>query len=314
MGKRAKISVIGAGRVGEHVALFCAIKELGDVVLYDIVENMPQGKALDLYQTMPLGGWDSKIYGTNSYEDIKDSDIVVITAGFPRKPGMSRDDLLKANADIVKVAAENVAKYAPNSFIIVVTNPLDAMTQLAWHVSGFPKNRVMGQAGNLDSARFCAFISMELNVSVRDVQALVLGGHGDDMVPLPKYTVVNGVTVDQLIPPDRLQALIERTRFGGGEIVKLLGYSAYYAPALATVKMVEAILKDQKSLQACAAYCEGEYGINGVYCGVPCILGANGVEKIVEIQLTKEELEALQASAGRVKGLVDQLREFGYIK
>lgn len=314
MAKRTKISVIGAGRVGEHVALFAAMKELGDIVLYDIVENMPQGKALDLYQTMPLGGWDSRIYGTNSYEDIADSDIVVITAGFPRKPGMSRDDLLKANADIVKTAAENAAKYAPNSFIIVVTNPLDAMTQLAWHVSGFPKNRVMGQAGNLDSARFCAFISMELGVSVKDITALVLGGHGDDMVPLPKRTVVKGVAVDELIPKDRLDAIIERTKYGGGEIVKLLGYSAYYAPALATVKMVEAIVKDEKSIQACSVLCEGEYGINGVYCGVPCVLGANGVEKIVEIELTKEELEMLQASAGRVKALVDQLKEFGYIK
>ncbi len=315
MGRRPKITVVGAGHVGEHVALFCAIKELGDVVLIDIVEDMPQGKALDMFEATPLEGWDSKIIGTNDYKDTADSDIAVITAGLPRKPGMSRDELLDKNAGIIKSVTEQIVKYSPNCTIIVVTNPLDAMTQLAWAVSGFPKNRVLGQAGNLDSARFRAFIAMELGISVKEISAMVLGGHGDDMVPLPRFTTVSGIPITELIPPDRIEALVQRTRVGGGEIVKLLKTgSAYYAPALATVEMVEAILKDQKRIQPCAALCEGEYGINGVYCGVPCLLGANGVEKIIELKLTDDELKALQASAGRVKGLIDKLKEFGYIK
>ncbi len=236
MGKRAKITVVGAGHVGEHVAQFCAIKELGDVVLIDIVEDMPQGKALDMYEAMPLEGWDSKIVGTNDYADTADSDIVVITAGLPRKPGMSRDDLLEANAKIIKSVTEQVAKYSPNAIIIVVTNPLDAMTQLAWKISGFPKNRVLGQAGNLDSARFRCFVAMELGISVKEISAMVLGGHGDDMVPLPRFTTVSGIPITELIPADRIEAIVQRTRVGGGEIVKLLKTgSAYYAPALATV-------------------------------------------------------------------------------
>jgi len=312
---RKKITVVGAGHVGEHVAWFCAQKELGDVVLVDIVEGMPQGKALDMREALPLEGWDSNIIGTNGYEETANSDVVVITSGLPRKPGMSRDDLLDANAKIIKSVTEQVVKYSPNCIIIMVANPLDAMTYLAREVSGFPPNRVFGQAGALDLARFCCFISMELGVSTKDIQAMVMGGHGDTMVPLPRYTTVRGVPITQLLPPERVEALIERTRKGGGEIVALLKTgSAYYAPALGTTQMVEAVIKDKKRLLPCAAYCQGEYGIKDLYVGVPVIIGANGVEKIVEIELDDEEKAALQHSADAVRGLVEAMRRMGYVK
>ncbi len=310
---RKKITVVGAGHVGEHVAWFCAMKELGDVVLIDIIEGMPQGKALDMSQAVTLEGWDSRIIGTNDYADTADSDVVVITAGLPRKPGMSREDLLDANAKIVKAVSEQVAKYSPNAIIITVTNPLDAMTYLCQKVTGFPYNRVFGQAGNLDSARFRCFIAMELNCSVEDVQAMVLGGHGDSMVPLRSCTNVSGIPITQLIPEDRLEAIIQRTRVGGGEIVKLLKTgSAYYAPALASVEMVEAVLLDKRRIMPCSAYCQGEFGINDIYVGVPVLVGENGVEKIVEVQLTDDELAALQKSANAVKETVETMKKLGY--
>ena len=310
---RKKITVVGAGHVGEHVAWFCAMKELGDVVLIDIIEGMPQGKALDMSQAVTLEGWDSRVIGTNDYADTADSDVVVITAGLPRKPGMSREDLLDANAKIVKAVSEQVAKYSPNAIIITVTNPLDAMTYLCQKVTGFPYNRVFGQAGNLDSARFRCFIAMELNCSVEDVQAMVLGGHGDSMVPLRTCTNVSGIPVTQLIPEDRLEAIIQRTRVGGGEIVKLLKTgSAYYAPALATVEMVEAVLLDKRRIMPCSAYCQGEFGISDIYVGVPVLVGENGVEKIVEVQLTDDELAALQKSANAVKETVETMKKLGY--
>ena len=310
---RKKITVVGAGHVGEHVAWFCAMKELGDVVLVDIVEGMPQGKALDMSQAVTLEGWDSRVVGTNDYADTADSDVVVITAGLPRKPGMSREVLLDANAKIVKSVSEQVAKYSPNAIIITVTNPLDAMTYLCQKVTGFPYNRVFGQAGILDSARFRCFIAMELNCSVEDVQAMVLGGHGDSMVPLRTCTNVSGIPITQLIPDDRLEAIIQRTRVGGGEIVKLLKTgSAYYAPALASVEMVEAVLLDKKRILPCSAYCQGEFGINDIYVGVPVLVGENGAEKIVEVQLTDDELAALQKSANAVKETVEIMKKLGY--
>ncbi|RLD99436.1 MAG: malate dehydrogenase [Aquificota bacterium] len=310
---RKKITVVGAGHVGEHVAWFIAMKELGDVVLVDIIEGMPQGKGLDMSQAVTLEGWDSQVVGTNDYADTADSDVVVITAGLPRKPGMSREDLLDANAKIVKPVSEQVAKYSPNATIITVTNPLDTMTYLCQKVTGFPYNRVFGQAGNLDSARFRCFIAMELNCSVEDVQAMVLGGHGDSMVPVKSCTNVSGIPITQLIPEDRLEAIIQRTRVGGGEIVKLLKTgSAYYAPALGTVEMVEAVLLDKRRIMPCSAYCQGEYGINDIYVGVPIVVGANGVEKIVEVQLTDEELAALQRSADAVKESVETMKKLGY--
>jgi len=310
---RKKITVVGAGHVGEHVAWFCAMKELGDVVIVDIIEGMPQGKALDMSQAVTLEGWDSRVVGTNDYADTADSDVVVITAGLPRKPGMSREDLLDANSKIVKAVSEQVAKYSPNSTIITVTNPLDAMTYLCQKVTGFPYNRVFGQAGNLDSARFRCFIAMELNCSVEDVQAMVLGGHGDSMVPLRTCTNVSGIPITQLIPEDRLEAIIQRTRVGGGEIVKLLKTgSAYYAPALAAVEMVEAVLLDKKRIMPCSAYCQGEYGINDIYVGVPVLVGEKGAEKIVEVQLTDDELAALQKSANAVKETVETMKKLGY--
>jgi len=312
---RKKITVVGAGHVGEHVAWICAEKELGDIVLIDIIEDMPQGKALDMREALPLEGWDSNLVGTNTYEDTADSDVVVITAGVPRKPGMSRDELVDVNAKIIKSVTEQVVKYSPNCIIIMVTNPLDAMTYLAREVSGFSPNRVFGQAGALDLTRLCCFVSMELGVSTEDIQAMVMGGHGDTMVPLPRYTTVRGVPITELLPPDRVKALIDRTIKGGGEIVALLKTgSAYYAPALGTAQMVEAVVKDKKRLLPCAAYCQGEYGINGLYVGVPVIIGANGVERIIELKLTDEEKAALQHSANAVQSLVDAMRRMGYVK
>jgi malate dehydrogenase len=302
---RNKITVVGAGNVGATAAQYCAEKELGDVVLVDIVEGVPQGKALDLMETAPIAGYDSRLTGTNSYEETAGSDVVVITAGIPRKPGMSRDDLLKTNYNIVKGVTEQVVKHSPDAILIVVSNPLDAMVQTAFRSSGFPRNRVLGMAGVLDSARFRAFISMELNVSVDNVHAFVLGGHGDTMVPLPRYSTVAGIPITDLMSADTIERLVDRTRNGGAELVKLLGTSAWYAPGASIVEMVDAILRDKKKILPCAAYLDGEYGISGLYVGVPAKIGCGGAEQIIQIELTLEERAALQKSAAAVKELVD---------
>ncbi len=303
---RKKITVIGAGNVGANCAVWAAKKELGDIVLVDVAEGIPQGKGLDLAQAGPVEHYDVNITGANDYGPTENSDVVIITAGFPRKPGMSRDDLLLANYEVVKFATEQAVAKSPNAIIIVVTNPLDAMAQVAYNVSKFPKNRVVGMAGVLDSARFRTFIAMELGVSVDNVTAVVMGGHGDTMVPLVRLSNVAGIPLTELIPQDRLDAIVDRTRNGGAELVKMLkSGSAYYAPAASAVEMAESILKDKKKILPCAAYLEGEYGINGLYVGVPCKLGANGIEKVYEIKLTDEETAALHKSAGAVKELVD---------
>jgi len=306
--RRAKISIIGAGNVGATCAHWAASKELGDIVLVDIVEGMPQGKSLDLAEAGPVEGFDGRLVGTQDYRDTAGSDIVVITSGMARKPGMTREDLLEANKNIVTAVVRSSVEHSPDAVLVLVTNPLDTMTYLAKKVSGFPKNRVVGQAGVLDAARFRAFVSMELGVSVEDVQALVMGGHGDTMVPLPRYCTVSGIPLTELMPESRIQALIARTRDGGAEIVKLLkSGSAYYAPASSTIQMVEAILKDKKRILPCSAYLEGEYGIHGIYFGVPVLLGGQGVEKVVELQLTGEEQELVRASAEAVKKSVQGL-------
>jgi len=303
---RKKITIVGSGNVGATLAHRLADRRLGDLVLIDILEGIPQGKGLDLLQSGPIEGYDVKIKGTNDYADTANSDLVVITAGFPRKPGMSRDDLLKANFDVVKATTEHVAKHSPNCILIVVTNPLDAMAQTAFKVSGFPKNRVMGMAGILDTARYRTFIAEALNVSVLDIQGLVLGGHGDTMVPVPSYTTVAGIPISHLMPKEQLDKIIARTAKGGGEIVNLLKTgSAYYAPSAAVAEMVDAIFNDRKRILPCAAYLEGEYGIKGLFVGVPVKLGANGVEQVIEIKLTAEEKAALDKSAAAVKELVD---------
>ncbi|MCC9605691.1 malate dehydrogenase [Blastopirellula sp. JC732] len=305
--RRAKISIIGAGNVGATTAHWCAAAELGDIVLLDIpqTEDMPKGKALDLMQSSPIMGFDSTIIGTNDYADTKDSDVVVITAGLPRKPGMSRDDLLATNAKIVSSVAEQVAKYSPNCVIIVVSNPLDAMVQQAMKVTGFPPARVLGQAGVLDTARYRTFLAMELGVSVEDVSALLMGGHGDTMVPMPTCTSVGGIPIRRLLSQDKLDAIVDRARKGGAEIVGLLKTgSAYYAPAAATAQMVEAIVKDKKRLIPCAAYCDKEYGVGGFYVGVPVVLGEGGVQKIVELELDDQEKADFQKSVDAVKELV----------
>jgi malate dehydrogenase len=302
---RKKVSIVGAGNVGATAAHWIASKELADVVLIDIVEGVPQGKALDLLQAMPIEKRDSHVIGTNDYKDTANSDIVVITAGIPRKPGMSRDDLLNTNYKIMQDVVGKVVENSPNCILIVVSNPLDAMAQAAYKISKFSKNRVLGMAGVLDSARFRTFIAEELKVSVENVTAFVLGGHGDTMVPLARYSTVAGIPITELIAPDRLKALIERTANGGAEIVKYLKTgSAYYAPSSAATEMVEAILKDKKKILPCAAYLEGEYGIKGLFVGVPCKLGAKGLEQIIEIKLTAEEQAALKKSAGAVEELV----------
>jgi malate dehydrogenase len=302
---RKKVSIVGAGNVGATAAHWIAAKELADVVLIDIMEGVPQGKALDLLQAMPVEKRDCNIIGTNDYADTANSDIVVITAGIPRKPGMSRDDLLNTNFKIMSDVVGKVVKYSPNCIIIVVSNPLDAMAQAAFKLSGFSRNRVIGMAGVLDSSRFRTFIAAELNVSVENVTAFVLGGHGDTMVPLPRYSTVAGIPITELIAPDKLAALVERTANGGAEIVKYLKTgSAYYAPSASAVEMVEAILKDKKKIMPCAVYLEGEYGINGLFVGVPVKLGANGMEQIIQIKLTPEEQTALNKSAAAVKDLV----------
>jgi malate dehydrogenase len=303
--KRNKITVVGAGFVGATAAHWAAAKELGDVALVDIIEGMPQGKGLDLMEASPVEGFDAEVIGTNDYADTANSDVVIITAGIPRKPGMSRDDLLNTNTNIVKSVTEQIAKYSPEAFLIIVSNPLDAMVYVAHKVSGFPTNRVMGMAGVLDSARFRTFIALELGVSVKDIQAFVLGGHGDTMVPLPRYTTVSGIPIPDLMSQERIDALVERTRKGGGEIVSLLKTgSAFYAPSAAAVQMAESILKDQKRILPCAAYCDTEYGVGGYFVGVPVMLGAEGVERVIEIKLTAEEKTAFDSSVAAVKELV----------
>lgn len=301
---RKKVSIVGAGNVGATAAHWIASKELADVVLVDVVDGIPQGKALDLLEAMPIEKRDSYVVGTNDYSETANSDIVVITAGIPRKPGMSRDDLLQTNYKIMSDVVGKVVAQSPDCILIIVSNPLDAMAQAAFRQSKFNRERVIGMAGVLDSARFRAFIAEELKVSVENVTAFVLGGHGDTMVPLPRYSTVAGIPITELIAPDRLASLVQRTRDGGAEIVKYLKTgSAYYAPSAATAEMVEAILKDKKKILPCAAYLEGEYGISGYYVGVPCKLGARGLEQIIEIKLTAEEEAALQKSADSVKEL-----------
>lgn len=305
--KRNKVSIIGGGFTGATTALFIAQKELGDVVLVDIpqMENPTKGKALDMLQASPVQGFDTNIIGTSNYEDTKDSDIVIITAGIARKPGMSRDDLVQTNQKIMKAVTKEIVKYSPNSTIIVLTNPVDAMTYTVYQESGFPKNRIIGQSGVLDTARFRTFIAQELKLSVKDVTGFVLGGHGDDMVPLIRYSYAGGIPLENLIPEERLNEIVERTRKGGGEIVNLLGNgSAYYAPAAALTEMTEAILKDQRRVLPAIAYLEGEYGYSGIYFGVPTIIGGNGIEKVIQLDLTDAERTALNRSADAVRNVM----------
>ncbi|MEE2819761.1 MAG: malate dehydrogenase [Planctomycetota bacterium] len=304
--RRAKISVIGAGNVGASCAVWAASKELGDVVLVDIPEavGVAQGKALDLFCASPMERFDANIIGTADYKDVEGSDVVIVTAGIPRKPGMSRDDLIATNVKIVKSVSEQIANAAPDAVVILVSNPLDAMVYTAWKATGFPTNRIVGQAGCLDVARFRAFLAMELDVSIEDIQALLLGGHGDDMVPLPRYTSVHGIPVSQLLSEETINACVERAKVGGGEIVKLMGTSAYYAPASGSVQMAEAIIKDKKRILPCAAFCDGQYGIDGLFVGVPAVLGKNGVERVVEINLDESEQALMDESASHVADLV----------
>ena len=310
-----KVSVIGAGNVGATCANVLATREIAnEIVLLDIKENLSEGKALDMWETSPILSFDSRVKGvTNDYKATKDSEVVVITSGLPRKPGMSRDDLISTNANIVKTVTENVAKYSPNAIIIIVSNPLDVMSYTAFLASKFPKNRVFGQAGILDTARYRAFLATELNVSPKDIQALLMGGHGDTMVPLPRYTTVAGIPVTQLIDKEKLNAIIERTKKGGGEIVNLLGTSAWYAPGAAAAQMVEAIVRDQKRIFPCCALLEGEYNLNNLFIGVPVKLGKNGIEEIIEVELNEEEQGYLDHSAAAVKevmGVLDNMKLF----
>ncbi|MEW9500652.1 malate dehydrogenase [Jeotgalibacillus marinus] len=308
--KRNKISIIGAGFTGATTALFLAQKELGDIVLVDIPQNEgpTKGKALDMLEAGPVLGYDVTIKGTSSYEDTAGSDVVIITAGIPRKPGMSRDDLVQTNEKIMKSVTKEIVKFSPNSTIIVLSNPVDAMTYTVYKASGFPKERVIGQSGVLDTARFNTFVAEELNLSVKDIQGFVLGGHGDDMVPLTRYSNAGGIPLETIIPKARLDAIIERTRKGGGEIVALLGNgSAYYAPAASLMEMTEAILRDQKRVLPTVAYLEGEYGFEGIYLGVPTVLGGNGIEKIVELELTSDEKSQLQKSVDSVNSVMGAL-------
>ncbi|WP_149095378.1 malate dehydrogenase [Paenibacillus terrae] len=305
--QRKKISIVGAGFTGATTALLLAQKELGDIVLIDIpqLENPTKGKALDILEASPVQGFDSQVTGTSNYEDAANSDIVIITAGIARKPGMSRDDLVNTNAGIVKSVCENVKKYAPDSIVIILSNPVDAMTYTAYQTLGFPKNRVIGQSGVLDTARYCTFIAQELNVSVEDVRGFVLGGHGDDMVPLVRYSSVGGIPIETLISKERIEAIVQRTRVGGGEIVNLLGNgSAYYAPAASLTQMTEAIVKDKKRIIPVIAYLEGEYGYQDLFLGVPTLLGGNGIEKVFELELTAEEKTALDQSAESVRNVI----------
>ncbi|MDY0212865.1 MAG: malate dehydrogenase [Desulfuromonadaceae bacterium] len=313
---RSKISLIGGGQIGGVLAQLCALRELGDVVLFDIVENLPQGKMLDIAEVARVDQFDVDLKGTNDYKDITGSDIVIVTAGLPRKPGMSRDDLLAVNAKIMKQVSEGIKQYAPNAFVIIISNPLDAMVTLCQKVTGFPPERVMGQAGVLDSNRFCTFIAWELGVSVRDVNAMVLGGHGDTMVPIVRYANVNGIPVmEQLVrkhgeakAKEVMTAMVERTKMAGGEVVKLLGNgSAFYSPASSAIAMAEAILRDQKRVLPVCALLKGEFGVDNYYVGVPCVLGAGGIEKILEFELDKEEQALFDNSVAAVKGLIDEL-------
>jgi malate dehydrogenase len=310
---RNKVTVVGAGNVGATAAERIAEKELADVVLVDIIEGVPTGKALDLAEAAPIEGYNSKLLGVNDYGPAKDSDIVIVTAGIPRKPGMSRDDLLQTNALIMKSVIEQIVQVAPQSILIIVSNPLDAMCHVAFKTSGFPRERVIGMAGVLDSARLRAFIAMELDVSVENVDAMVLGGHGDTMVPLPRYSTVSGIPITELMSKEQIDRIVERTRFGGGEIVQYLKTgSAFYAPASAAVEMAEAILKDKKKILPCAVLLKGEYGIQELFVGVPVKLGKNGVEEIIQINLSEEEKAALAKSAASVQGLVETLEKLGF--
>ncbi len=306
---RAKVTIIGAGFVGSTAAHWIASKELADIVMVDIAEGIPQGKSLDLLEAGPIEGFDVQVKGTNDYADTANSDVIVVTSGAPRKPGMSREDLIKVNANITRDCISKAASLSPNATIIMVNNPLDTMAYLAREVSGFPKNRVVGQAGVLDSARYRTFIAMEAGVSVEDVQAMLMGGHGDEMVPLPRFTTIGGIPVTEFISEDRLNAIVDRARKGGGEIVNLLKTgSAYYAPSAATVQMVEAVLRDKKRVIPCACYLEGEYGLSDMYFGVPCVLGANGVEKVIELPLNDDEMAQVKKSADVVRSSMDALK------
>lgn len=305
---RKKITVVGAGNVGASTALWVATKELGDVVLLDIVEGVPQGKSLDMMETAPIECFDSNVIGTNDYKDTANSDVVIVTAGIPRKPGMSRSDLINTNVGILKTVVENVAKYSPDAHLLIVTNPLDVMVYAAWKFSGFSPNKVMGLSGALDGSRMRSFIAMELGVSMRDVHAMVIGGHADEMVPLTRYATVSGIPVTQLIGKDRLSSIMERTKKAGGEIVALLKTgSAYTAPSAAVAEMCEAIIKDKKRVMPCAAYCSGQYGVDGLFIGVPVVVGGGGVERIIEIELDSAEKTAFMGSVGAVKGLISEL-------
>lgn len=310
---KQKITVVGAGNVGATTAQRICEKELADVVLLDIIEGVPQGKSLDLVEASPVEKHDAFVIGTNNYEDTRGSDVVIITAGIPRKPGMSRDDLLKTNAKIIKDVTRQICEYSPETTLIIVSNPLDAMCHVAYNVSGFPKNRVIGMAGVLDSSRMRAFIAMELDVSIENTTAFVLGGHGDTMVPLPRYSTVAGIPITELMSPDRIDAICKRTATGGGEIVSLLKTgSAFYAPASSAVEMAKAIIMDKKQILPCAVLLEGEYNINDLFIGVPVKLGKNGVEEIMQINLTEQEQGALNNSADAVKELVKTLADWGF--
>ncbi|HOJ70096.1 MAG TPA: malate dehydrogenase [Candidatus Hydrogenedentes bacterium] len=314
VGKRYKIASIGAGNVGASVAQYCLEMELGDVVLTDIVEGLPQGKALDLTEAGPIRGYSCVCTGTNDYKDIAGADVVVVTAGLPRKPGMSRLDLLEKNGRIISDICDNIRQYAPEAAVIIVTNPLDVMVYLAYKKLGFPANRVMGMAGCLDSARMRAFVAMELGVSMKNVDTMVLGSHGDDMVPLPHYTTVSGIPITRLLPPDRIDAIVERTRKGGGEIVALLKTgSAYYAPAASAARMVQAILRDERQVLPCAAYLDGQYGLSDIFMGVPCVLGRNGIEQVLELEISETDRASLHRSAEEVRKGIAGLRELGIL-
>jgi malate dehydrogenase len=311
---RKKIALIGAGNIGGVLAQLSAMKELGDVVLFDVVEGMPQGKALDIWEGLPVLDSDCKISGANSYEDIKGSDVVIVTAGLARKPGMSRDDLLKTNLKIMSQVAAGIRDNAPEAFVIVISNPLDAMVYTMKKVTGFPKNRVVGMAGVLDTARLRSFVAGELNVSVEDVHALVLGGHGDDMVPITRLSFVGGVCVEELIAKDKLDAIVQRTRMAGGEVVNLLKTgSAFFSPAASAIAMAESFLKDKKRVLPCAAYLEGEFGVDGYYVGVPAVIGAEGVERVLEFKLTDDEQKLFSESVDHVKNLVEQVNKLSSV-
>ncbi|HHL39293.1 MAG TPA: malate dehydrogenase [Deltaproteobacteria bacterium] len=306
---RKKITIVGAGHVGAHTALWVALKELGDVVLLDIVEGVPQGKGLDLFEASPIEDFDARITGTNDYDDTADSDVVIVTAGLPRKPGMSRSDLITTNSGIVKSVVTEIVRRSPQAHLIIVTNPLDVMVYAAWKLSGLDPHRVVGLSGALDGSRLRSFLAMELGVSVEDVHAMVIGGHADEMVPLVRYSTVSGIPVSQLMSPERIEAVVKRTRTAGGEIVGLLKTgSAYYAPSAAAAEMCEAIIRDKKRVIPCAAYCDGEYGVKDMFIGVPVVLGAKGVERIIEVELDSDERREFDRSVEAVRGLIAELR------